>query len=282
MTLDTALENRIRVSFDFLGRSPAVFPPPESLADALGALDANKGTGQHSVTPKTAALFTTGGVEAWHRAVHSFLISAALTEASPLWACVTGYYSSHYSMRAFAHLLGHFQMYRRKRVATISHVKGRYWCTITEKAGEKGEHRYYWLIVRRHPPFASDPLFTTNEESTAVSDASHRNRANYSDHLDGFPPHRTLNDTALRARIERISDIRIAAPPIPIRAHYPDLESVQIVAYHRLVRFRSLVDNLVPADNRFWRAHRSPPWTEALMDFQLPRDSSGGGIEAPA
>ncbi|HLW83775.1 MAG TPA: hypothetical protein VKR60_01090 [Candidatus Sulfotelmatobacter sp.] len=246
------------------------FPPTASLSMTL---DRAIPTGVTMVVPhaKTLAItkmFTTAAVDMWMRGVHSFLISTSLTDVSPIWASVTGYYSSHYTVRSIAHLLGFFQLFNRKRIVRLEYANSSFVCAFDPKTSHDREHRFYWNVVKSNPLFAGDPFFTQNLPGDE-SDVSHRDRANYADHLPTFPAFRPLDAEAVKNRIERISDIEFKAPPIPRVSLYPDVESVQVIAYHRLVRFRDLVDAAVGTSNRFWRVHRDPPWARDFMDFQL-------------
>src|SRR5207237_7783293 len=149
----------------------------------------------------------TAAVEMWLRAVHSFLVSASLTATSPIWSSVSGYYSSHYSVRAFAHLLGFFQLYRKKRIVRLSTHGGKYVCSFDSKLANDREHRFYWKIVKRDGHFAANPLFTENNPENDESDVGHRDRANYTDHLSQYPQFAPLNKATLIERIHYISQI---------------------------------------------------------------------------
>lgn len=274
MTIDPALQGHIKAAFAPLNNEPAAdaFPPPASLSDALSAIipAGSKTFASRNTSQRTATMFTTAAVNSWLRAVHSFLISAALTDVSPIWASVTGYYSSHYSVRALAHLLGYFQLFTRKQIVRLEFKPGRYVCTFDRKTAGDREHRVYWKIVKRDQHFAADEFLTDNSLGiNGECDAAHRERANYADHIFPFPPFRPLDAIAVRTRIQRISDIEVSAPPIPRADRYPEVESVQIIAYHRLVRFRDLVDAVLGGGNRFWSVYRNPAWARAFMDFQL-------------
>lgn len=273
MQIDSALEAHVAATFAPLNNEAAVsaFPPPASLAKALNLALPQGSTGvtARSASREVAKMFTTASVNIWMRAVHSFLVSASLTNVSPIWASVAGYYSSHYSVRALAHLLGFFQLFARKRIVRLELQAGAYVCRFDPKTAGDREHRVYWKIVKKDPHFASDPFFADNNSSMDESDVGHRDRANYADHLPQFPVFRPLDAAALKNRIERISEIEVTAPPIPRVSQYPDVESVQIVAYHRLVRFRDLVDTIIGNGNRFWNVHRNPAWARDYMDFQL-------------
>ncbi len=134
----------------------------------------------------------------------------------------------------------------------------RFVCRIERKRGRDGEHKLYWKCVSEHPLLAGDPLFYLNLEDQ--SDGAHRNKANYSDHVNQFPTFQPLNARSLGERLERISNIELSDVPVPNAEHFPDLESVQIVAYHRLLKFRRILDEAVGLENRFWKVHRTPSW----------------------
>jgi hypothetical protein len=203
------------------------------------------------------------------RSVHSFLVSAALSDVSPIWASVAGYYSSHYSVRAIAHVLGFFQIFTAKQTVQLELVGNRFSGTFNPKKGSDREHKLYWKVVKANPQFSADPFFTDNDASKDPSDAGHRERANYADFLTTFPTFNPLNREDLVQRIQKISNIDCSTPPIPSASRFPDVESVQVIAYHRLVRFRDLLDEILGTGNRFWKVHRDPPWARGFIDYQL-------------
>jgi hypothetical protein len=254
------------------------FPAAGSLAAELENLMPPVGNSVKASAHLTD-LFAAAAVEMWLRSVHSFMISASLTGISPIWASASGYYSSHYSIRAIAHLLGYFQLYRRKRTATLAIQGGTTYCTYERKAASDREHKAYWRLVKNDANFVLDPLFTLNEHDSDVSDVSHRDRANYADLIHGFPPFAPLQLQQMKDRIEFISQIEFSSPPIPRRTSFPDLESVQIVAYHRLVRFRCLLNDSLGAKNRFWNVHRNPTWADGIIDFQLVSQRGLGSMD---
>jgi len=267
MKIDASLRSRIKADFERLNTVAAkkAFPPPDSLSQALDKVvpaGSRKVVAKRNVLPATANMFTTAAVDMWLRAVHSFLISSSLTSVSPIWASVTGYYSSHYSVRAFAHLLGFFRLFGRKRMVHLELASGRSICEFSGKTGR--EHEIYWATVKEDQHFVSDPFFSSRN-----LDVKHRDWANYVDHLYEFRPFRPLDREALSARIQRISEIPFATPLIPEVEQFPNVDSVQIIAYHRIVRFRDLVDVIVNGKNRFWDIHRSPEWAMEFTKFQL-------------
>lgn len=123
--------------------------------------------------------------------------------------------------------------------------------------------------MKQSNEFAADPFFTLNPENEDISDIAHRGLANYADHLNRFEAFEPLQTDVLRARIDHLSSIELSSVPIPNRTRYADLEAVQLVAYHRIVKFRRLLDSTLGGKNRFWNANRSPTWTANLMDFQV-------------
>jgi hypothetical protein len=273
MKIDEMSKKHIELAFSPLRRISAsdAFPAIRALADKLNshAPPATTGVAHVNVTPAVASLFATASVDMWLRAVHSFLVSVSLTDVSHIWASVAGYYSSHYSVRALAHLFGYFQLHHRKKIVKLELIGGTH-VEYQNKNRTHREHKIYWKIVKDHKLFQGDPLFTSNSSGgTTPADVDHRDTASYADHLAQFTTFRPLDEQALKNRIRRISGIEFSTPPIPDAARYPDVESVQIVAYHRLVRFRDLVDDVLGGKNRFWTVHRSPSWASGFVDYQL-------------
>jgi len=268
-------ENKqIQVIFSGYRRSNVAiaFPLAGVMSELLNKETAKAKAASHdtfSANPVLLRMFASAAVEMWHRAVHSFIISAGLYSTSPLWSSVSGYYSSHYVMRGYAHLLGRYLLYREKRVVTLLARDGGFVCFLDKKGASDREHKAYWKFVRTSTEFGSDPFFNVEVDIIPRSDGAHRTKANYSDHLGEYSVFKALTKQAIVDRINRISDIEITAVPIPNADSYPDLESVQIMAYHRIVRFRSYLDKLLGKENRFWNAHRTPQWCENLLDFQV-------------
>ncbi len=274
MASSSTLEQRIGILFEILGqRAPkGSFPVQGFLAAQLNDLverASRKKLDSSSVRPEIAAHFATAAVEMWLRGVHSFLSSASLTAASPIWATVSGYYASHYCIRGLAHLLGFFQLFQKKRIISLEITGGRHICRIEKKSGNEREHKFYWKIVKECPSFVNDPLFTLNIDADDESDSGHRNVANYYDHIDKFPNFQFLDISFLKQRIQNISEIELTSVPIPNQKNFPDVDAVQLVAYHRIVKFRSFVDGIVNPKNRFWRVHRNPNWCLDMLDFQI-------------
>src|SRR5260370_5746384 len=99
MKIDPAVQAHVARAFAPLNNQAAAhsFPPPASLSRALQSANPSQSAGPVSAgrTVSIAKLYTTAAVDMWMRAVHSFLISASLTDVSPMGASITGYYSSH-------------------------------------------------------------------------------------------------------------------------------------------------------------------------------------------
>lgn len=276
MTSALPLEQHVKVLFDPLNRKSArpALSAKGNLAAQLGPLVSRSGKKQsvrYTVTPAVTALYATAAVEMWQRAIHSFLISSSATQSSPMWASVAGYYASHYCFRGIAHLLGFFQLQRKKRIARVEISGGSYWCSIERKDGNDREHKFYWRIVKNDPFFKSDPFFSPDKStgSDDFVDSAHRSIANYWDHLDQFPKFHTLNEEYLKRRIEQLSKIELSSVPSPRDEEYPDLDNVQLIAYHRIVRFRKFLDERLGGKNRFWSVHRNPSWCDDIINFQV-------------
>ncbi len=132
-----ALSKQIEVMFGCLQRRGATkgIPVSGTLSNKLASIAGSPLSTTANIDAETLSFFATASVEMWHRSVHSFLISASLTKASPLWASVSGYYSSHYSIRALAHLLGYFQLHNKKCIVQVDITGTRFICNIIKKMG---------------------------------------------------------------------------------------------------------------------------------------------------
>jgi hypothetical protein len=267
--MDEELEKSLRILFAGLNQQSAAtaFPSPGALSDLLSKyIDPSPAPKIVAATPKIRDYFATAAVEMWLRSVHSFLISASLTKASPIWSSVSGYYSSHYTVRAFAHLFGIFQLHKKGKIIRLDKDGAHF---VIEKKGNEGEHKFYWKEIIKHPQLASDPFFYINLEDQR--DGGHRNKINYWDHIGRYPSFQTLDMQTLQDRVQRISTIPFTSVPTPRPDddHFPDIDNVQIIAYHRLVKFRNLVDE-VCSSNRFWKVQRTPSWCPStLMNFSI-------------
>jgi hypothetical protein len=273
MPVDAA-DKQIVAMFSGLQRHSAAhsIPPPGSLSIALNELVDQTKSSTCTIAQATFGLFATAAVEMWQRSVHSFLISASLTKASPIWSSVSGYYSSHYSIRGFAHLLGFFNLKRKKRIISVELQGNQRICSITSKGAGDREHRFYWKVVKDSPRFFDNPFFTRNEEGSTESDRSdvaHRSKANYADHLDRFPAFEVLDEAYLKHRVKMIASMALSDAPIPRAEAYPDTDNVQLMAYHRLIQLRKFIDGALGESNRYWNAHRNPRWCTNFTDFQI-------------
>ncbi|MGA2714012.1 MAG: hypothetical protein ABSG41_12970 [Bryobacteraceae bacterium] len=269
--MNSALQKQITVMFSPLNNLSAAdaFPAIGALSELLTKNCAPFTQQAVAAKPNDLKAFATASVEVWLRAVHSFLVSASLTEASPIWSSVAGYYSSHYSIRAFAHLFGLFHLYKQRRLIQLA-PQGKGWVfQIDKKNGGDREHKLYWKYLHQHAELANDPFFYFNRDDVPESDGSHRNRANYADHIDRFPIFRTLDSEYLARRIQKIAEIDLSDVPIPNADRFPDIESVQIIAYHRIVKFRQLLDEAVGPTHRFWKVQRTPSWTPRTLTFEV-------------
>ena len=112
-------ETFLELSFkkvDAFKKTKRAFPDRSALSTCINDVFKNIAPGNVATLPNDkCALFATAGVEMWHRAIHSFLWSVALTESSPIWSSVSGYYSSHFVMRALAHSMGIFKSFSQKK-----------------------------------------------------------------------------------------------------------------------------------------------------------------------
>lgn len=278
MIIDEQFRTRLAATFRPLNTVPAskTFPQAATLANSLAAEASRASASSRTVTPQLASHFGTAAVEIWQRSVHSFLISTSLTVASPIWASVCGYYSSHYSVRGIAHLLGYFYLFKRKTVARLEPgPRGGYSCSFVRKPKNipSSEHRLYWGLIKRDPIFATDPLFTENNPDVGESDVGHRNFANYIDHICRYPVFYPLDENSIRVRVDQISKFVLTDIPIPRKSRFPDVEYVQLIAYHRIVCFRKILDEVLGNANRFWRVHRNPSFATGFIDFQLAQRS---------
>jgi len=272
MISDAAVRAQVLATFALLNKGRAkAFPAPTTLSKTLEKISPNKSSGilERHIDAKGASCFATAAVEIWLRSVHSFLVSASLTEASPIWSSVSGYYASHYTVRGIAHLLGYFQLFNRRKIVRLKVEGGRYTCTFMSKGANDGEHKVYWKLVKQSEDFKGDDLFTQKDEEPEYADALHRNHGNYADHVSAHPRFKPLSEDALKLRIEYISKIVIDAPLLPRVSDFPDLERVQLIAYHRIVKFRRVLDELLGNKNRFWNVHRNPSFSSGYIDFQL-------------
>lgn len=277
MPIDYSSIDRVfDLSFGKLDKAGASldFPARGALSKELNIL-IKSGAASLVLSHNKSKMLATCGVEMWHRAIHSFLLSVTLTETSHLWASVSGYYASHYVMRAFAHSMGIFKLFTSRAALQIEMIGGQF--VISNFTSPKGEHAFYWNAVKGYPRLATNPLFYENNERDKDSDAAHRTFANYTDHLDSFAPMKCADLGWVIEKVEKISHFRLGSSvKKPSRDEYPDLQDVQILAFQRIVAFSDFLDERIPT-NRFWRAHRRPAWCKNLMLFQI-EDS---GLESP-
>lgn len=276
MTIDPTLRRSVAATFGPLNNDPAgTLPRVGALKNQLEphittrSGPTRKKSLSVGVTPSVAKLFASASVDMWHRGVHSFLMSASLTNASPIWSSVAGYYASHYAIRATAHLLGVFQLHGAGWIVDLQKESSGHLCHFAKKNGNEREHVVYWKRVKAHPLFAANDFYTMNPPYGDESDVGHRSRANYADHLANCTQFKNLDDDVLKQQVKRIARTELTTAPIPRLSKFPDVDAVQLIAYYRLVKFRELLDDVLGSSNRFWNVHREPSWTNRVITFEL-------------
>lgn len=265
MNIDKDLQKQLVKVFGLLNNEPACksFPPPAFLSEYFT---------KDQKTIKADLLrsyFGTVAVDIWHRSVHSFLISTSLVDVSPVWSSVSGYYSSHYTVRGIAHLLGYFYSFNTHKLIRVDFTNPKGYSMDKPRGLPGAEHLLYWELVKSNPLFDQDPLFTKNQFKTNASDSSHRNFANYTDHLCRYPIFSPLEKDSIKHRIDQLSKIELVTVPIPDRSKFPDLEAVQLIAYHRIISFRNILDEVLGGSNKFWNLHRNPAFARDYLDYQV-------------
>lgn len=276
---------QIEIMFKGLDKvgSSTTMPSIGTLSDTLKLSVGTRTTGSIRIGNDIATGFATASVEMWHRAIHSLLISSSLTRASSIWSSVAGYYSSHYIMRAMAHLFGYFQLHTAKVIIQLQLNNTPFSCDIIKKDGGEREHKLYWKFVKGSKFYRSDPFFYANIDSPPPagsfefrSDGGHRNRANYHDHVGRFPVFNPLNEEELKKRLSMLSTMEINDIPVPDVYKFPDIDAVQLLAYHRILKYRSLLDEILPSKHKYWSIQRSPTFCPEYFNFSPPNiDYSG-------
>ncbi len=267
----TTNELQVKRLFESIKRfKSGQIPEPTALSTRLERLVlANQDNATFLVDQSIIQLFATASIEMWHRSLHSYLMSLSLTNASPIWSSVAGYYSSHYAVRSIAHILGVFQLFNAKKIIKLDLNASGNVCNVRPKGGEGREHDVYWKIVKAYNPFDNDPLFTDNKaRNSQLSDAKHRERANYADHVNKVPNFIALDLETLQERANHIANLSLDVPPIPNYKDYPEVENVQIVAYHRLMRVRTYIDDILGTSINYWNVHRDPAWARAVINYE--------------
>jgi hypothetical protein len=276
-------QTELRILFEWRDKAKSrTRPSPTSLSSLLsGKFLKTKGEHSSQLKPEEASLFASAAVDMWGRAVHSFLVSAATTDVSPIWSAVSAYYSSHYSLRALGHSLGYFRLFKVGCVAEIELHGGSALCSFSKKSKAR-EHNYYATAVQSAPFFATDPLFSTVRVTPGwLTEVAGRDFANYADHLFSNPNFVPLDEEQLQRRIRAISAFDMAVPPTPPAENSLNVDTVQILAYLRLARLRQHLDAFVTTNSTYWNTYRSPSWATQFMSFQAgpSRDlSSGRGL----
>lgn len=245
--------------------SAGTMPAELALSKSLTKLVQRAGGTAINLNRQDATNFATASVEIWHRAVHSLLISIALRKASPVWAAVAGYYASHYTFRAAAHLLGFFSLHTAKCTIEISGQTGPYFGAVIKK--RKREHDWYRDKVSDSKLFGNDAFFKARPKA-GLDDREHRSIANYGDHLSRYPSISPIVLEDIKERMRILEQHPAVVPPELSDARFPDLDGVWILAYQRISRFRRLVDDKV-GKNRFWEGHRDPSWAKQFTNFDI-------------
>ncbi len=269
MPIDYSSANRVfELAFEKLNTAPVSFSNPGTLSNHIAGILQPTARSSGVIPNDKKHLFASASIEMWHRSVHSFLWSVALTDSSPIWASITGYYASHFVMRAFAHAFGFFNSFTRKKALQIVISHGCFVCSVLPER-DKGEHSFYWRVVKYHPEFQSNPLFSkTIYEGNRTSDCFQRNFVNYTDHMDNFVSYACPKGEQIATAIDKIAHYHRFLVTTPCDGSSPHLPSIQILAYQRIVTFREYLDSHV-FSNRFWKTHRSPTWCRDLITFQL-------------
>lgn len=249
-----ALDNeRIRKIFQKLDKRSQHLSPPGTLVDCLDHL--LKNVQKTSLEEKEVALFGSAAVEMWHRAIHSLLVSVQLMSGSKLWSAVCGYYASHYVMRAFAHVWGHYTLFQRGTFE-VGFAAGRY---TVKKRKSKNEHVFYWNV-------AASNLNETNLFCVNSDDIRHRSVANYRDHVNRFQTVQIEEESVLREHINRLAGL---SPIKPSTEKFPDLAPVQALALRRITFFRDWLDDTLEGKSRYWKGHRDPFWCRKVMTYSV-------------
>ncbi len=202
-------------------------------------------------------LFMTASIDMWHRAINCFLISVAAKDNNDPWAGVSGYYSSHYVMRAFNYLF--CELNSNIGVYELKQSKSGYYLHRKNKK-RKQEHLYCWNVV-----FAKfkNPLFYACTQ-VDKNDQGHRNFASYMDHLNPLESVLNVDNHELSLRIGRISHI---TPTPPDKNFYPQLDNVQSMAFNRIIFYKNWMDQNIGPTTNYWSIHRDPKWCRGVMEY---------------
>lgn len=260
-------EQLLKLLFQPLSNRPSAgaMPAAFTLSTSLTRLVQRAGGAAINLNRQDATNFATASVEIWHRAVHSLLISIALKKDSPVWAAVAGYYASHYTFRAAAHLLGFFSLHSAKCTIEINGQTGPYFGAVVKK--RKREHDWYRDKVSNSKLFGSDSFFSARPKA-GLDDREHRSLANYGDHVSRYPSLSPIALEEIKDRMRILERYPAVVPPELSDARFPDLDGVWVLAYQRISRFRKLLDDKV-GKNRFWDGHRDPSWAKQFTNFDM-------------
>ncbi len=244
--------NDIRPLVENLNRKGSdSIPPPARLS---GYLKTHAPSFMGLVKIEDATLFITASIEMWQRAINSLILSIVWSDVSRSWAVVTAYYSSHYMIRAFAHLYGYYSL---NKVATVELSKSRKGFQIVKGKAHR-EHEYYWNVVSDQ---LKNRLFGNNIEQI------HRGYASYQDHLDRFKVFNSEsipNSDELKMKIGIIADL----PYKPLDdTQIPDLTTLQCLSYKRICFYRNWFETNFES-SRYWKSLRTPKWWAGIMVYK--------------
>ena len=179
-------------------------------------------------------------------------------------------------MRAFCHLHGFFLLYRERcylelDAPRVTNGGLKSWCHI-HRGLNGGEHKFYWRKSKELIDSAGhfEALFSTNDDHVVASDASHRAVASYTDHISSLsvPAPAFLDKGIIKTRINRISELAGGTLTIPNRTNYPACETVQQLAYARIIKYREYLNNILPK-NKYWEKNSKPEWCNDFLDYQM-------------
>ncbi len=277
MIIDEEFKQRILKTFQPLNSSSVrSFPEAKYLSNYLKEKSKERSS---LIPPKAAVLFAKAAIEIWHRSIHSFLISLSLIDESPIWAAIIGYYSSHYSVRAIAHMLGYFYLYGDNKLFRLEFGREGTYSYSNPRRSDKSrsEHKLYWLLVKRNSTFSLNTLFDENPKEK--SDSAHRNYANYIDFLSKYYNSfkSPLSKERIKNQIDTLSALSSKDISRPDIKKFPDAASVQLHAYSRIIIFRRILDTVLSNKNKFWNNNRNPTFAIEFMNYQL-KDEDNNSI----
>lgn len=202
-----------------------------------------------------ATLFISAAMEMWQRSINSLILSVAWSDVSRTWGVVTAYYSSHYMIRAFAHLHGYYSLHKEASIELSKNVKG-FQITCGKR---RNEHEYYWKAVSDLK--LNEKLFGKNTEQV------HRGFASYQDHLHDFKKldKKSIPNLAeVQMKVATIADL----PYNPLDdSKIPDLTTIQCLSYQRICFYRNWFESKF-GSSKYWKSLRTPQWCASVMSYK--------------